>query len=820
MRVHKREFILLLLTLTVLGTFFLAMAAVQGQEPEKPPVTPSWKERRKQNEQTILLSYKERIEQSQREYPTALLMPLAANSHDAFGYTFKDSDEPGGPAYNFEDISETGTAIDLGDDEVSAAIPLGFSFNFYGTDYTDVYVSSNGFLTVLPGQDDGCCTGHQLPQRYDHNGMIAGWWEDLAPQYGGAIHYQTLGITPNRTFILQFTDIQHLGFAGGNPVTFQYKLFEDTNVIEVHYQAAPTDGRTHSAGIENETGTIGLQYYLGKGSLSTPLAVRYYRLDGVFLSPSPVIGVGTASSTVIYTETLHNRTGVADDFMLTLSGNAWPTVLSISNTGSISNRVSIDFVIQVDIPPGAMLGDSDVVTITATSMLSPTIYSNTATIQTFVPGDMAYVTLFDSDQVALVDTANHIIVGSVDVGAAGCEFPWRAAMSPAGDYVYVGCYNSDSVAIIETANNTVLTTVVGIPDADGIAFTRDGAHALVGSRWSSQIAVVDTTIHTITSYIPTPSYIRSVAAHPYLDVAYATCGNHTILVVDTTAFSIATAIPTSGEPWDVAVSPDGRWVFTGDVQDSGLDVIVAVSNTIYTTVTGLGGLTGLEVAPDGSKVYASNQWDGIHVIDGTTFSHTTTVGSLRDAWEIATTCDGGELYVGNRDSRIPVIDTKTFSVTDRILMPSDQAQGIAICPQNALVLNIAKTVTPEPVAAGGLLTFTITVENTGSVNVTGVAISDTIPISTTFVSADSDGELVDDQVRWTGLTATVETDLMVHFVLTVGDVPSGTLITNDDYGVTCAEGISAMGSPVITRVTVAGWQIYLPLVVRDYTAGE
>ena len=47
--------------------------------------------------------------------------------------------------------------------------------------------------------------------------------------------------------------------------------------IEVHYQDAPGDGAgTHSAGIENQDGTIGLQYYLGLGPLpGTPIAVQY-----------------------------------------------------------------------------------------------------------------------------------------------------------------------------------------------------------------------------------------------------------------------------------------------------------------------------------------------------------------------------------------------------------------------------------------------------------------------------------------------------------------------------------------------------------------
>jgi YVTN family beta-propeller protein len=301
----------------------------------------------------------------------------------------------------------------------------------------------------------------------------------------------------------------------------------------------------------------------------------------------------------------------------------------------------------------------------------------------------AYVTLSDDDLVALVDTATHTEVGTVNVGAAGCGHPWRAAMSPDGDRVYVACRDSGNVVIIDTADNTIVTTVGGIYGADGIAFTRDGAYALVGSRWSNYVAVVDPTfLYSATTYIETPSNARSVAAHPYLDVVYATSADGTIQVIDTTTFSITASIPVGEDPHDVAVSPDGRWVFAGSRRGDGLAVIDAYSNLLHTTVTGPGtlslmtSLTGLEVAPDGSTVYACGQWSGVHVIEGTTLGYITTVAGVGDTWEAAVTCDGSELYVGSKGDQIPVINTATFSVTEQTPLSNSGAHGIAICPQH------------------------------------------------------------------------------------------------------------------------------------------
>ena len=52
--------------------------------------------------------------------------------------------------YNWTEISNTGSVVAQGDD-VFSQVQLGFPFTFYGTIYTDVFVSSNGFLSFGSG---------------------------------------------------------------------------------------------------------------------------------------------------------------------------------------------------------------------------------------------------------------------------------------------------------------------------------------------------------------------------------------------------------------------------------------------------------------------------------------------------------------------------------------------------------------------------------------------------------------------------------------------------------------------------------------------
>jgi subtilisin-like proprotein convertase family protein len=301
--------------------------------------------------------------------------------------------------YNWNDISATGTPVVLGDDQVSSAIPLGFVFNFYGENYTDIYISSNGFLTVLPDQPNGCCTGGILPSPTTPNGVIAGWWEDLNPSIGGTIHYQTFGTAPNRYFIVQFTDVPHYG--GGNLVTKQYKLYENNKSIEVHYQAAPSDGGTHSAGIENATGTSGVQYYRGTSSLPTPLAVRY----------APAIRLEASASATATVNVLLPQISIEPNELMAAQGYNQITtqILEIANIGT----GDLEWTIVEE--PTAVLSTP---TRSGTSAVAVDVFdpSEKATQQAGIPAPLSDWTI---SQAVLYD--NGSLVTHPDGGAGGAD---------------------------------------------------------------------------------------------------------------------------------------------------------------------------------------------------------------------------------------------------------------------------------------------------------------------------------------------------------------------------------------------------------------
>ncbi|MEM7035868.1 MAG: HYR domain-containing protein, partial [Bacteroidota bacterium] len=160
----------------------------------------------------------------------------------------------------FNAITGGGTTISLGDDVVSGGLPLGFNFEFYGNVYNTAFMSSNGFLTFNSGSPNGCCSGQALPNGAAPNNLIAAAWEDLDPGNGlsgdgrNRIWYTTVGAAPNREFRITFWRVDH--HVSGNLVTFRIRLFETSNVIEIHTLSMPSDGGSHTMGIENANGTL------------------------------------------------------------------------------------------------------------------------------------------------------------------------------------------------------------------------------------------------------------------------------------------------------------------------------------------------------------------------------------------------------------------------------------------------------------------------------------------------------------------------------------------------------------------------------------
>jgi len=117
-----------------------------------------------------------------------LVVPITADGNYTIAVsTFADFDFEGdgfsGGRYVLDAFAINGFLLSLGDDD-SEEVSLGFDFPFNGTDYSSVFVNSNGNLTFGAGDTD---FSESVGEFLAGEPRIAPLWDDLSPNNGGTI---------------------------------------------------------------------------------------------------------------------------------------------------------------------------------------------------------------------------------------------------------------------------------------------------------------------------------------------------------------------------------------------------------------------------------------------------------------------------------------------------------------------------------------------------------------------------------------------------------------------------------------------------------
>lgn len=153
------------------------------------------------------------------------------------------------------------------DDGWSGVIPIGFTFNFYGTPYTQCVIGSNGclgFNTALAGGFNTWSITNPLATTTatDIRNVICAPWCDVLLSSGGTIEYSTQGVAPNRTFAVTWcgTAMFYPGACPGEWLTTQIVIYETSNLVEVHitHKTVCTGWNSGRAecGVKNAAGTV------------------------------------------------------------------------------------------------------------------------------------------------------------------------------------------------------------------------------------------------------------------------------------------------------------------------------------------------------------------------------------------------------------------------------------------------------------------------------------------------------------------------------------------------------------------------------------
>jgi len=166
-------------------------------------------------------------------------------------------------------------------------------------------------------------------------------------------------------------------------------------------------------------------------------------------------------------------------------------------------------------------------------------------------------------------------------------------------------------------------------------------------------------------------------------------GSGGVSLLDTTTDLVVNAIPISGEPYELAVSPDQTKVYVADNAGNSVSVVATANNTVTATIPVGLGPDGVAVTPNGQFVYVANNdannptSNTVSVISTASNSvvQTVTVGPAPFLPKV--TPDGSLVYVAStQGNELSVINTSTNTVTATV--PITAPTGLAFAPNGAL----------------------------------------------------------------------------------------------------------------------------------------
>lgn len=211
---------------------------------------------------------------------------MSEGGPDDFGYRWIDnfSQYPQAPTFDYIDLTNSPTAIMVGTGSGTyGEFPVGFSFEFYGVDYTSVFINGYGYLSfgsMYSSSANDC----PMPNSSTPNEpLIAGFWDTgyCNGSYDGACFMETFGTAPDRYTVIQY----HNWRRSSVNLEWEIVLYESGDIVyqylDIDESGTYGQGQSAAVGLEdyNLTGA-GISYlcnddYPGNRLIDS-LAIKWY----------------------------------------------------------------------------------------------------------------------------------------------------------------------------------------------------------------------------------------------------------------------------------------------------------------------------------------------------------------------------------------------------------------------------------------------------------------------------------------------------------------------------------------------------------------
>ncbi len=256
-------------------------------------------------------------------------------------YTWADSNDPGGPVFDWIDITSNYTGeVLLQEEAESTMLNIGFLFPFFEGSYTQFQIAANGGISL--DSADLYYFNFSLPAatNYAPGLLIAPFWDNLGA-WSGTDSYR-YRCDPER-LVVTYPAISLWTDFGTNPNTFQIILYEDGRIV---FQYLDMQGDVDSATVGIQSVTNGVEGGLVGSSIQVAHNEPYITngLAVEFRPPLDWLSYSNASGTVA-TNASTSIPFIAD--ASTLPTGTYQTVVTVLHNDPAHSAVEIPLVFTV-----------------------------------------------------------------------------------------------------------------------------------------------------------------------------------------------------------------------------------------------------------------------------------------------------------------------------------------------------------------------------------------------------------------------------------------------------------------------------------------